>query len=814
MLMAGSRRRSSGIPALLAGVALLLGADTARGATFTVDATLNGNDITLDGICDADSSTDTDCSLRAAVQEANNTAAADTINFKKGSVAGGDPDDVSFDPSSDPRLIDEPPPPITQPLTVDAGNCEADLDEPPKPCATVESGWVVNSPGGEVRISGLAFRGEGSGAELIAIDVVAAGGSVAALPDFTLTNSWFGLDRNGNEADLPLLEQAVLLEDVTGARIGTGFLADRNVFARQKIAIDVLGADDTEVFGNTFGLLPDGSPAFIGNSTANEEAVEVTGDSAPDPDDEATGTQIGASSPTGATTPECDLGCNEMASSGVADLVGPSLAIPAIDLGGEPADGEIPAGATEILGNQIGVTNRNTVGIAVGDADDVEIGGPAAGNADRNLLGVNEITSGAGATGLLIENNVLNGGNDSAPQLDLRGSGEVLSNHLIASGTITQANIRLSDTSAPGFTLQGNLIGEKEDGTASLSGPVAIDLTATASGNLIGGEGTGEGNVISDLIPPSPFAFPNTIGIRIAGDDNEVLGNRIGLGSNGSARPLTNGVMLIAGAGGNTIGGDTAASENVISNIGGDTASRDAIVATTAAAESNEILRNRGTDNTGLFIDLGDDGAGNAAGGPNGGAQAPVISAISPTAASGTAAPGADVRLFIKASDDPGVLTSFLAQATADGSGAWSTGLSATAGTLVAATATGAGGTSELSATATVTAPVDPVDPVEPGDSDPPETTLTRTPKKKVKAKGKGKKAKGKATYEFGADEPGSTFTCTIDRKPAAPCDSPLKLKKLKKGKHTFAVFATDAAGNADPTPATHKFKVKRKKKR
>ncbi len=53
----------------------------------------------------------------------------------------------------------------------------------------------------------------------------------------------------------------------------------------------------------------------------------------------------------------------------------------------------------------------------------------------------------------------------------------------------------------------------------------------------------------------------------------------------------------------------------------------------------------------------------------------------------------------------------------------------------------------------------------------------------------------------FSADEQGATFTCTIDKGGPKPCTSPLTLKRLKKGKHSFSVFATDAAGNADPTP-------------
>jgi len=37
-------------------------------------------------------------------------------------------------------------------------------------------------------------------------------------------------------------------------------------------------------------------------------------------------------------------------------------------------------------------------------------------------------------------------------------------------------------------------------------------------------------------------------------------------------------------------------------------------------------------------------------------------------------------------------------------------------------------------------------------------------------------------------------------------------VRKLKPGKHKIAVTATDAAGNADPTPAVYKWKVQRKK--
>ena len=72
------------------------------------------------------------------------------------------------------------------------------------------------------------------------------------------------------------------------------------------------------------------------------------------------------------------------------------------------------------------------------------------------------------------------------------------------------------------------------------------------------------------------------------------------------------------------------------------------------------------------------------------------------------------------------------------------------------------------------------------------------------------------ASFAFGSTESGSTFSCQVDKDAAKTCSSPFKLKtkKLKAGKHTLTVTATDAAGNADPSAATTDFKIKKKKKK
>lgn len=88
-------------------------------------------------------------------------------------------------------------------------------------------------------------------------------------------------------------------------------------------------------------------------------------------------------------------------------------------------------------------------------------------------------------------------------------------------------------------------------------------------------------------------------------------------------------------------------------------------------------------------------------------------------------------------------------------------------------------------------------------DTTPPDTVADRGPKRKS--------AKRKATFRF-SSEPGATFSCRLDQKQPKPCTSPVKVKRLKRGKHVFEVTATDAAGNADPTPARFRFKVVRKR--
>jgi hypothetical protein len=80
-----------------------------------------------------------------------------------------------------------------------------------------------------------------------------------------------------------------------------------------------------------------------------------------------------------------------------------------------------------------------------------------------------------------------------------------------------------------------------------------------------------------------------------------------------------------------------------------------------------------------------------------------------------------------------------------------------------------------------------------PADTTPPQTTITEQPADGTSTD---------ATLKFTADEH-ATFECSLDGAAYAPCVSPKAYTGLAVGGHTFAVRATDDAGNVDLTPAT-----------
>jgi glucose/arabinose dehydrogenase len=93
----------------------------------------------------------------------------------------------------------------------------------------------------------------------------------------------------------------------------------------------------------------------------------------------------------------------------------------------------------------------------------------------------------------------------------------------------------------------------------------------------------------------------------------------------------------------------------------------------------------------------------------------------------------------------------------------------------------------------------------------PPDTTITKGPRKKVRTT----KRKKRARFRFTSTRSEVSFECKVDKRAFKPCASPrrlkLKTRRRRFEKHKFLVRAKDSAGT-DPTPARHRWKLKRRR--
>jgi hypothetical protein len=85
-------------------------------------------------------------------------------------------------------------------------------------------------------------------------------------------------------------------------------------------------------------------------------------------------------------------------------------------------------------------------------------------------------------------------------------------------------------------------------------------------------------------------------------------------------------------------------------------------------------------------------------------------------------------------------------------------------------------------------------------DTTPPETSITGKPS--------ALSSNVSPSFSFASTESGSSFECKRDDLAYQPCTSPKAYTLLSEGQHTFAVRATDAASNTDPTPAEYTWTI------
>lgn len=260
-------------------------------------------------------------------------------------------------------------------------------------------------------------------------------------------------------------------------------------------------------------------------------------------------------------------------------------------------DGSEAAGG-EVFGLEIRAGNSTIKGLAINNFSST---GMVLKTGDQNTVQANHI--GTNAQGDQTKRNIHDGIAIIDSGLNMIGGNDAAERNVI-SGNLGFGIVVLNSPSTNN-TIIGNYIGTDATGLIDLGNSLAGVLLSAAVGqvqfssdNIIGGMGTGEGNVISGNGQNGVEIFHS--------DRNQVLGNLIGVDQSGTA-PLPNtlsGVRIEDGAD-NHIGGNTDGTGNVISGNG-----RDGIVIGGELATGNIIEANLiGTDVDGTYaIDNGRNG--------------------------------------------------------------------------------------------------------------------------------------------------------------------------------------------------------------
>ena len=456
-------------PLLLLGAclgALGLAPHTASGqAVYTVNATGDAADAnTGNGTCATASG---DCTLRAALQEANATTESDEIEFD---ISGGAPhtiqpqsalptvsEPVIIDGSSEPDYIDGP---VVELDGQDAGSSTAGLTI--TRASTVQGLAIIN------------FDGNG-----LVLDLTVGS---------TIQENYIGVAADGAAAGNG--GNGILVQNQASSNlIGPDNVISDN--SRRGIFVGLSGADDNTVFGNLIGTSPDGM-SDMGNGYEGVLLNNVTG------------TTIGGTSPS-----------NRNVLSG----------------NGRDGIQITGSGATSntVAGNYIGTNGEGDAllgndgnGVALTSGATATIGGTASGEA--NVIAGNEHEIYIDTDNNTVQGNFLGtnpAGDDLGSSFNaLRvasGSGNLIGGAASGAGNVigyTATNsVRISGTNN---IVQGNFIGTNPAGDNLSAAGTAIRLSG--SGHTVGGTGSGEGNTLTN----------NGFGIGVgSGTGHTIRGNAI-----------------------------------------------------------------------------------------------------------------------------------------------------------------------------------------------------------------------------------------------------------------------------------------------
>lgn len=606
----------------------------ASALAFTVNSTADGEDVNQgDGICET--ATAGECTLRAAIMEANASPGTDTISFH---IPGDGPHIISpsygFDFIFDPVVIDG----TTQPGFSGAPVIELDGSQ----AGPDAYGLVIYAGSSTVRgmvINRFALTG---------IDLDVHGGN-------TIQGNYLGTDLTGtialgNGVNGVAISQGSADNLIGGTGAGDGNLisgngeygivivepgSNRNVIQGNFIGTDITGSVD---LGNLAGgvAIPwgatdtviGGTEAAARNLISGNDCAGVVINFMGTTGTRVQGNYIGTDiTGTQALGNGCEgvfigMGASQTIVGGTTNGAGNLIS-------GNYGNGvtivDVDSTGNLIQGNYIGTDATGT--LSLGNMDDGvlllapnnTIGGTTA--AARNVISGNQEQGiriqGSEASGNVVQGNfigldrtgtlALGNGTDcchSGVVLHLGASNNTIGGNVPGAGNVISANtadgITIFDPGTSANLVRGNFIGTDVSGTQDVGNAVdGIVLFAGTTDNLLGGTQAGSGNVISGN-------EGNGIAMYEEGTNgNKAQGNLIGTDLTGTL-PLSNagqGVVIAASASNNLIGGVAPGAGNSIAfnHASG-------VLLASSGARGNGILSNSIHSNGNLGIDLGEDG--------------------------------------------------------------------------------------------------------------------------------------------------------------------------------------------------------------
>lgn len=458
----------------------------AAGSTFVVNTMADGSDNSPgDGICDNGGG---QCTLRAAIQEANATVDLDTINFSIGTGA----QTLQYA-----ELLPE----IISPVSINGTTQPGYTDKP----IIVVNGSLVTTPADPFERHGLVISAGGSTVKGLAI--VQFGGTGIYLKDQgnnTIQGNFIGINAAGTAA-AGNGSDGIQIYGSPNNQIGGLNMADRNVISGNGgDGIDISNSSNTIIRGNIIGLNAAGSAAVANNQMGIR--VGTFGSS-------SDGTIIGGT----------ETGARNLISGN--KLQGIQIAASL-----ETTDNSVIQG--NFIGTDItGKLDRGNGddGIYLYNANNTMIGGTAAGAG--NVISGNDgdgIVLSVGDA-ITIQGNIIGANNDGNAPLGNQGDGINLFNsptNILIGGTTSGAGNIVSGNNGNGIilfeisnvTIYGNYIGTNPlfGAVGNLKAGIYVDQNSDSA--TIGGTNTNEANAI---------AFNNAPGIQVYGKANAIRGNYI-----------------------------------------------------------------------------------------------------------------------------------------------------------------------------------------------------------------------------------------------------------------------------------------------